>query len=555
MAGKLAEQGKAIFSRLSKPELLDRLNLPTEKKSKDAKMWTPEEDLLLRSAVERHGESDWDSIVAEIPGRNKLQCTQRWRKTLKPGQKKGPWAPEEDAMLLRVMKTEQPGDWQAVARKVSGRNAKQCKERWTLNLDPDINHGPWSAEEDDQLVALHAEIGGKWALLAKKLPGRTEHSIKTRFLSLERQAARIRGWSIAEDRLVLKYFMQSPYLDGTTTVMKHLSGRSKKQVNQRWAYLKEKYVSITDLVEYNPQGKVELRDQDLVYLIPDIAAESAQLLSEALDFGSVETLSKKAAPRLHPSSTLSQPSGHDKKKNRPMSRSSSSMASIKADTGLSLMNSAYPSSCLEPLPSLEGLEEALNPHLSYGHSSASSQGKRLANTRSLNFDSTIFAESESSNHKAPAASASSQQDSSKAFAQGLLPFPSSGQGGMPHNTPVPTMDATGTHFPHEAGGGSTARPHLPPRWLEESFHRSKTLGSGAARTSYNSLDESFLTLLEESSKANSLRTEVALPHGLSSFQSEGAEAKLLRTFASSVGLEVDTPDFEDLVSNLQIGEN
>jgi hypothetical protein len=230
-------------------------------------MWTPEEDELLRAAVERHGD-DWNAIADDVPGRNKLQCVQRWKKTLRPGLTKGPWKPEEDALLIQAIREIPEGDWQAVSKRIPGRNAKQCKERWMLNLNPSINHGPWTAEEDAMLIELHAEVGGKWSLIAKRLHGRTEHAIKTRFLSLQKKAARVRSWTVDEDRIVLKQYMFAQNLDGVAATMKALPGRTKRQVQERWQYLRDTYISIDDLATSRAQGGISLTDQDLKNLIP-----------------------------------------------------------------------------------------------------------------------------------------------------------------------------------------------------------------------------------------------------------------------------------------------
>jgi nuclear transport factor 2 (NTF2) superfamily protein len=164
------------------------LKLRTDGKVKDPGIkWTPEQDEQLKKAVEKYKESNWKSIAKMVDGRNHVQCLQRWKKVLQPGLIKGMWSEEEDNLLLRLMR-QYNGDkcWTKIAESIPGRTAKQCRERFYLNLDPTINREPWTRQEDELLVDLHRRLGNKWAEIKRNLPGRTENGVKSRFKSIQR---------------------------------------------------------------------------------------------------------------------------------------------------------------------------------------------------------------------------------------------------------------------------------------------------------------------------------------------------------------------------------
>ncbi|CAH2063265.1 unnamed protein product, partial [Thlaspi arvense] len=97
----------------------------------------------------------------------------------KKGLKKGPWTPEEDEILVEYIKKNSHGSWRTLPKNAGLlRCGKSCRLRWTNYLRPDIKRGPFTPEEENLVIQLHAILGNRWAAIAAQLPGRTDNEIK-----------------------------------------------------------------------------------------------------------------------------------------------------------------------------------------------------------------------------------------------------------------------------------------------------------------------------------------------------------------------------------------
>ncbi|KAF6256388.1 hypothetical protein COO60DRAFT_115932 [Scenedesmus sp. NREL 46B-D3] len=146
--------------------------------------WESEEDRLLAHWQGQLG-NRWAEVARHIPGRTGQQCAQRWRHT-NPSISKGKWTPREDQLLGHLVDTCGVGHWAEIARQMQGRTDQQCLARWTRHLDPAINRGFWTPEEDAQLLALYEAHGSNWSRIAQCLRVRIPHQCRSRFNILAR---------------------------------------------------------------------------------------------------------------------------------------------------------------------------------------------------------------------------------------------------------------------------------------------------------------------------------------------------------------------------------
>ncbi|KAA0060520.1 snRNA-activating protein complex subunit 4 [Cucumis melo var. makuwa] len=125
------------------------------------------------------------SQVKMLVGLARKSLSIRWKKSLDPARtKRGYFTPYEDVRLKIAVMLFGPKNWNKKAEFLPGRNQVQCRERWFNCLDPSLRRCEWTEEEDLRLEIAIQEHGYSWAKVAACVPSRTDNECRRRWKKL-----------------------------------------------------------------------------------------------------------------------------------------------------------------------------------------------------------------------------------------------------------------------------------------------------------------------------------------------------------------------------------
>ena len=98
------------------------------------------------------------------------------------------WTKREDEIVSRQILADPNRPftrWGDLAIKLPGRTGKQVRNRWINHLDPALNHGPFSREDDMKLYQGQAQLGNRWVEISYQIfhSTRGETQLKNRWSS------------------------------------------------------------------------------------------------------------------------------------------------------------------------------------------------------------------------------------------------------------------------------------------------------------------------------------------------------------------------------------
>ncbi|KAJ3448062.1 snRNA-activating protein complex subunit [Anaeramoeba flamelloides] len=163
---------------------LQNLNTELKREKEHFTKWSKEDDEKLVELVGNSKIVEWDVIGTHFEQFSVTDCLKRFRFIKNITKCKGPWNKTEDDLLRYAIKKLGDSSWLNIASLVTGRNSKQCRERWCNQINPNINHSPFSLEEEELLIAKQLELGNKWSKIAKFFKGRPDNMLKNMWHSL-----------------------------------------------------------------------------------------------------------------------------------------------------------------------------------------------------------------------------------------------------------------------------------------------------------------------------------------------------------------------------------
>lgn len=139
-----------------------------------------------------------------LPGRTRKECKAQWLKTQHIKVNKVTWSDKENKILTEVINKFGTNNWTEIAvefNKVSAENSrtrKQCRDHWLNFLNPEVDRGKMTPQDELHLLCYWQQLGNRWVEIAKFM-GRSENWVKNNWKKILKQEG------LAEQKDVSKF--------------------------------------------------------------------------------------------------------------------------------------------------------------------------------------------------------------------------------------------------------------------------------------------------------------------------------------------------------------
>ncbi|XP_057770505.1 uncharacterized protein LOC130990303 isoform X2 [Salvia miltiorrhiza] len=180
---------------------------------------------------------NWDQLAAMyVPRRTGAECQARFFNSEDPLINHGPWTAMEDKNLLHIIQEKGLINWIDIAASLgTNRTPFQCLARYQRSLNASILKREWTNEDDNKLRAAIETYGeSNWQAVANAMEGRRGTQCSNRWLkTLHPTRERSGKWTLEED----KRLKVAVTLFGPKTwrkVANCVPGRTHVQCRERW---------------------------------------------------------------------------------------------------------------------------------------------------------------------------------------------------------------------------------------------------------------------------------------------------------------------------------
>jgi hypothetical protein len=97
--------------------------------------------------------------------------------------------PAEDQILTDLVAHLGTDAWESVARRLPGRNARQCRDRWNHYLAGRQAAQGWTIADDIRLCRAVSSYGSQWRHIGRFFGGRSPSDLENRWIALSALAA------------------------------------------------------------------------------------------------------------------------------------------------------------------------------------------------------------------------------------------------------------------------------------------------------------------------------------------------------------------------------